>query len=625
MIITVDFETFYTKEYSLRRMSEVDYILDPRFEVILCAVKMGDAPTRVYTNPREIRAAIASIDWENNALLAHNTRFDGSILAWHYDVTPGIYLDTLSMARALTHAYTGSSALEKVARYLGLPPKGDAVVRAEGKTRADFTPDELAEYVDYCAHDTDLCRMVFDRFQATDFPKSELLVIDLALRMFLEPQAVLNPNKLAEQLNLVRAEKAAAFAQLAHIEKDRFSSNNKFAALLQSYNVNVPRKISPTTGEWTWALARNDREFKELCADPNQKPIVQAALACRLGAKSTIDETRTATLLNLSQRSWGARGAGWMPVPYKYYAAHTGRFGGDGGYNFANLRRNSPIRDAIEAPPGYRVVHRDSSQIEARLVAWLAGCHTLTYAFAEGRDVYCEFASQFYGRTITKADKLERFTGKQAVLSLGYGAGAAKFRHSLFIGQGGMSVDLTDEDADRLVKFYRDTYREIPRLWWKAKSTLERMIKRPNTITVDTMPPLEVGTECIYLPNGLAMQYPNLRVEPNDGEMYFDGAYGKRKIYGAKLIENCTQALARIVVTDIMLRVHQATGFHPCMSTYDSHDYIVPEGIAEEFDVLLEHEFGVVPAWAQSPIPLPLASEGGFGKTLLEAERGVNQ
>ena len=419
--------------------------------------------------------ALARIDWEQTALLSHNTRFDGSILAWHFGHTPKLYLDTLSMARALTHAVVGRSSLAKVAEYLGLPAKGDAVVRALGKWYADFTSEELAEYADYCAHDTDLAYQIFQRFR-TVFPNSELQVIDLFLRMFISPQAKLNPTKLAANLAAVRAEKAQALARVSHIPKDVFSSNLKFATLLRDHGVDVPMKTSITTGEEIPALARQDRAFKELCADESQTITVQALLAARLGAKSTIEETRTATLLNLSLRDWGANNTGWMPVPYRYYGAHTGRPSGDGGFNFANLRRGSPIRDAIEAPAGYRVVHRDSSQIEARMVAWLAGCNTLLNAFAQGRDIYSEFASGFYGQRVTKEDKLRRFVGKTAILGLGYGCGHVKFRHVLFIGSGGVSADLDEDAAKTLVYHYRGAYPEIPTLWRRAEQMLERMI-----------------------------------------------------------------------------------------------------------------------------------------------------
>jgi DNA polymerase len=625
MIITIDFETYYDKAYSLTRMSEVDYILDPRFEVIMCSMKLGDRPTEVYVGEKAVNTAFSCIDWSKHAVLAHNMRFDGAILAWRFGIVPGLYLDTLGMANAITRPLITYGSLAKLAAYYGLEAKGTTVQDMMGRTLASLSVMERTAYANYCAHDTDLCRAIFDKFIKV-FPASELRVLDLSLRMFTQPQARLNPNKLAEYLNLVQAEKAASFARMAHIPEEVFSSNIKFAELLRSYGVEPPMKTSPATGQPTFALAKNDREFKDLCADPDIPLDAQVALAVRLGAKSTIDETRTLTLLKLASWNWGLEGEAWMPVPYKYYGAHTGRFSGDGGYNFANLRRGSPIRDAIEAPDGFRVVHRDSSQIEARMVAWLAGCDKLVKAFREGRDVYSEFAWKFYGREITRADTLERFTGKTAILSLGYGAGHVKFRHALYIGNGGVSVALDMEEAVKLVDFYREEYAPIKQLWWRGNAALKRMIN-PRDVPDPGIPAIEIGAECVYLPNGMAISYPDLKEEPDDGvwgrKTTYRGVFGgPRKIYGAKFIENITQGLARIVVTDIMLHVDRDTGHRPFMSTYDSHDYIVPESEARDFDAVLERAFAVAPTWAPD---LPLASEGGWGRTLLEAEKGVNQ
>ena len=622
-IVTADFETFYTKDYSLRRRSEVEYILAPEFQTILCALKVGERPVFVCTGERETRKALASIDWDNAALLSHNTRFDGAILAWRYGIVPRLYLDTLSMARALTHAYTGSSSLAKVAEHLGLVAKGDAVVRAMGMRLEAFGAAQLDEYREYCAHDTELCRTIFDRFiNVNRFPRSELKLIDLSLRMFIAPQARLDAAKLSAHLDRVRTERAEARARIEYMDRGVFSSNERFAKLLQAHGVDVPVKVSQTTGEVTYALAKNDRAFKELCADEDLSPEVQVFLQVRLGEKSTIEETRSATLLKLALASGGA-----CTVPYRYYGAHTGRFSGDGGFNFANLKRGSPIRDAIAAPAGHRIVHRDASQIEARMLAHLASCHTLLTAFREGRDVYSEFASRFYRRQITRADTRERFVGKTSVLGLGYGCGPDKFRHVLFIGSGGVSVEFDPADAVALVQLYRSDYAEVPALWWRAQHVLESMLTPPEReIAPEPLPVVRVDGDAITLPNGLAIRYPNLRrsYDPrtNAKTIIYDGAYGVRRIYGPKLIENVTQALARIVVTDIMLRVSCATGRHPIMSTYDSLDYCVPEGDVIAFDALLEAEFKVAPPWAAT---LPLASEGGWGASLLEAERGVNR
>ena len=640
MIVSLDFETHYSREYSLSKMSEVEYILDPRFEPIMCAIKIGRNPSRVKVGRRAIVDAFAKIPWHQVAMLAHNTRFDGAILAWEFGIVPAFYLDTLSMARALTHANIGKSSLKAVSDYLGLPAKGEEVHAALGKTLADFMRGPLSElnaYMSYCARDNDNCYDIFQRFMRV-FPKPELALIDSVLRMFIQPQVRLNSRVLAEHLNAVRAEKAACMSKVAHIDPAVFSSNKRFAELLESHGVEVPMKISLATGRDTYALAKGDREFKELCADETQTLEVQALLAARLGVKSTIEETRTAKMLHLSLRDWPewrGKQKGLLAVPLRYYGAHTGRLSGDGGINLQNLQRKSRIREAIEAPPGCRIVHRDSSQIEARMVAFLARCRKLLDAFEQGRDVYSEFASSFYRMTVTKRDKLRRFVGKTSILGLGYGMGGPRFRHTLFIGNGGVSVAMDEKEALNLVHHYRREYQEIPALWNAAAGLLTHMtvVSMPQrfdrnflrTIIKLPIPAIHATPEGIWLPNGMCIQYPNLREHrwiddtgiPHTDVVYDNPYKVPKKLFGGKVVENVSQALARIVITNAAYRIKQRAKLVPFMTTHDSLDYCVPVEIAADVDAMLAEEFAIRPSWAPE---LPLASEGGFGRNLMIAE-----
>lgn len=641
-VVTIDYETYYDKEYSLRRMSEISYVLDHRFQTILCAVKVNAEPSGVFVGHDAVKRRLDQFDWSRTALCAHNMRFDGAIAAWHYDIHPFLYLDTLGMARALIHAVSGGSSLAKVSTYLGLIEKGSAVhnaigMRLEEMQRSGF----LIEYMAYCMRDNDNCWEILQRFLKV-MPRSEILLIDTVLRMFLEPQVRLNPNVLAQHLATVQAQRAAIMGRVAHIDKSVFSSSQQFAKLLEEHGVEVPTKTSPTTGSEIYALAKNDRAFKELCEDDEQPLEVQALLAARLNAKSTLEETRTSTLLNLSLREWEGKGQGWAPVPIKYYGAHTGRVSGDGGFNWLNFKRGSPIRAAVEAPVGWRVVHRDASQIEARMVAYLARCKRLLDAFADpSRDPYCEFATSVYGEGVTKADKPRRFVGKTSILGLGYQTGYEKLRHTLFIGNGGVSVVVDLEEAKRIVYKYRGEYHQIPKLWSKCADAIEYMLAlalpcggvkgRGNSLLLSApaLPIVEVGLGGIWLPNGMCIQYPNLRTERRtmpDGSstteiVYSDPYGGSKKLYGGKLTENISQALTRIIVTDIAERVRRATDYLPFLHTYDSLDYVIPLEDVAAFDALLEREFAIAPAWA---VGLPLASEGGFGVTLLDAEKGLN-
>lgn len=640
-VVTIDFETYYSTEYSLRRMSEVDYILDPRFQTIMCTVKEGDGATDAFVGHDAVASRFAKVDWARAFMIAHNMRFDGAIALWHFGVRPKMYGCTMSMAKAITHAIIGRSSLEKVSEYLGLPAKGKEIVMALGKRLENFSAAELASYIGYCIRDTDNCKGIFNRFLPV-FPRSELTLIDTVMRMFIEPKVYLDTAVLAQHLHDVQVRKAAIMDRVSYIDKAVFSSNVKFAALLDSHGIEAPMKISPATGMPTLALAKNDREFKELCQDDTLPLEVQAILAARINSKSTLEETRTTTLLNLSRREWSDGVTGWAPVPIKYYGAHTGRVSGDGGFNWLNFARGSRIREAVIAPPGYRVVHRDASQIECRMVAYLADCRKLIQAFAEGRDVYSEFASRVYGRLVTKADKGGRFVGKTSILGLGYGMGPPRFRHTLFIGNGGMSLSIDEPEARRIVYLYRGEYPEIPLLWKQAETAIDRMIMLSRGIDgtdsrrqrdlmlgmqqTQSFPCVDVGPEAIWMPNGMCIAYPDVRRDRDPSgqghELSYADPYGGRKhLFGGKVTENIDQGLSRIVITDIIARVAHDTGYHPFLSTYDSVDYAVPEAEARDFDARLEYEFTIRPAWAPG---LPLASEGGWGVTMAQAEQGVN-
>jgi len=640
MIITIDIESYYDQTtYSLTKLREAAYILDPRFEVLMMSIKVDDKPTHIFEGDARIRQALSRVDWERVALAGHNLRFDGAILAWHYGVVPKLYLDTMAMARATIFAHTGRVSLEATAKYLGLPEKGKEVLSASGKHRADFTDAEWAAYKKYCIRDTDITKLALNRLVSV-LPRSELKVIDATVRMFVEPQVQLDRQVLGKHLFDVRLQKKTILER-AGLTKDLLSSNEQFARWLVAHGIEVPMKTSRATGQPTYSLAKTDRAFKELCQREDLPYEVEVALQARIEAKSTGEETRTEALLTVSALDWGdSRQSGsWSPVPLRYYGARTGRFSGDGGFNWQNFKRTSRIREAIIAPSGYLIVHRDASQIEARMVADLADCKIQKKAFRDPkRDIYCEFASRdIYHRPITKNDKLERFVGKTAILSLGYSCGHHRFREALFIGNGGVAVSVSEEQARDIVINYRQRFADIPVLWRRGDNLLSWMAAVANRLSIGNMaeamqmgmpyyPVVDIDYDAVRLPNGMAIQYPGLRVKPdpnrpwaNAGFAYDDPYLGEQSMYGGKFLENISQALCRIIITDIIERVRKSTGYYPFLTTHDSLDYCVPIEDAEKFDQLLAVEFAKPPTWAPK---LPLASEGGWGRTLAAAERG---
>lgn len=404
-ILTLDFETYYSQEFSLTKMTNEEYVRSFEFEVIGVSVQINDGKPKWFTGDMiETAVFLRQFDWENSLALAHNAAFDASILTWIFGIKPKGWLDTLSMGRALHGTEVGGS-LAVLAKHYGVGTKGTEVVMAKGLRRKDFPEGQLAEYGKYCCNDTAMTYALFQKM-AEGFPPSELRLIDLTIRMFSEPVLQLDEGILTVHLGEVKRKKQELLSRML-IDKDMLMSNKQLAKVLEGFGVVAPMKISPTTGKTTHAFSKTDEEFKALLEHDNVT--VQAIVAARLGVKSTIEETRTERFIGIARR-------GSMPVPLRYYAAHTGRWGGDDKLNLQNLPRKSPLKYSIIAPDGYVVLDSDSSQIEARTLAWLAGQNDLVEAFDKGEDVYCIMASAIYGRQITKADERERFVGKTTIL-----------------------------------------------------------------------------------------------------------------------------------------------------------------------------------------------------------------
>lgn len=602
-ILTIDFETYYDREFSLSKITTEEYIRHDNFEVIGVAVQVNDGEPEWFSGSHpDIYQFLKKFDWDNSLALAHNAPFDGAIMSWIFGIKPKGWLDTLSMGRALHGTEVGGS-LKVLAQHYGVGEKGTEVEVAIGKRRVDFSAESLARYGEYCKNDVALTYEMF-QYMAANFPPVELRLIDLTVRMFTEPVLQLDKKVLESHLTSVKAKKEGLL-DAASSDKDVLMSNPKFADLLRLYGVKPPTKISPTTGKETYAFSKNDEAFRALLE--HEDPGVQALAAARLGVKSTIEESRTERFIGIAER-------GSLPVPLRYYAAHTGRWGGDDKLNLQNLPRTSLLKYAILAPEGSYMIDSDSSQIEARTLAWLAGQDDLVQAFSNGEDVYKIMASAIYGKGIEAITKDERFVGKTTILGSGYGMGAAKFQTQL--ANFGVEVEL--DEAKRIIETYRRTYPMIPELWKTANGILGAIIGDQYTeFGRDGILKVE-GRKGIRLPNGLYLRYPNLRWASNEEngkpEYVYDTKKGRavipNRIYGGKVVENVCQALARIVIGDQMLSV--AKKYRVVMTVHDAVACIVPVdevGTAQEY---VEMCMRMRPTWAPD---LPLNCESGYGKS----------
>jgi DNA polymerase len=620
-IVTLDFETFYDRDFSLSKITTEAYVRDPKFQTIGVAIKVGAEPTYWVKGP-DVSNALDAIDWSDKLVVAQNCAFDAAIAAWHYGVKPLAWLDTLGMSRAL-YPHEKSHSLKAQAERQQLGVKGDEVNNALGKRYEDFTPQELARYGDYCINDVELTYALFNRYMGMGFPKAELKLIDLTLRMFIEPVLELDAPLLTSHLEAVRSRKLAlletvrdnmlrdadpefvrtVFSEGTEGIKKLLMSNDKFAASLQSLGVTPPRKISPTTKKETWAFAKTDEEFKALEEHPNED--VQALVAARLGNKTTLEETRTERFIDMAKR-------GAFPIPLRYYGAHSGRWSGQDSVNMQNLPSRGPnagtIKKAIKAPPGHVVIDCDSAQIEARVLAWLAGQEDLVQAFRDKQDVYKLMAHKIYNVPVADITKVQRQVGKTVVLGAGYGVGHVKLQMFLKT-QAGVEVSL--EEAKRIIDTYRIASYRIADLW-KQSGTGLKALMNGQQFQIDALGLVNVVPgKGLTLPNGLFIQYPNLRAVHNDegkAELTYTSKGMPTRIYGGKCVENFTQAIARCVVADQMLRISKR--YKPVLTVHDAVAVVAPEREAEEAQAYVEECMSWNPKWA---VGLPLACESGVG------------
>jgi len=600
-IITLDFETYYSQEFSLTKVTNEEYVRSAEFEVIGVSVQVDNGEPEWFTGTMaETADFLKTYDWANSLALAHNAAFDASILTWVFGIKPKGWLDTLSMGRALHGTEVGGS-LAVLAQHYGVGTKGTEVIMAKGLHREDFPADQLARYGEYCCNDTAMTYALFLKM-SVDFPPIELRLIDLTIRMFSEPSLYLDTRILNTHLRDVKEKKANLLSKML-IEKDQLMSNPQLAKILEDFGVDVPMKVSPANGKQTYAFSKTDEGFKALLEHENV--LVQAIVAARLGVKSTIEETRTERFIGIASR-------GAMPVPLRYYAAHTGRWGGDDKLNLQNLPRSSPLKYSIVPADGYVILDSDSSQIEARTLAWLAGQDDLVDAFDRGEDVYKIMASAIYGKDIAEITKDERFVGKTTILGAGYGMGAAKFK--LQLKNFGVEVEL--DEAKRIIDTYRATYPKIVALWAAANNVLKAMLRNAQTsLGRDDLLNVD-GKVGILLPNGLRLKYPNLRLREDEEsgkvEVVYDTKKGKavipNRIYGGKVIENVCQALARIVIGEQMLQI--AKKYKVVMTVHDAIAVVVPKAEADTAKEFVEMCMRMRPKWAPE---LPLNCEAGYG------------
>ena len=648
-IVTIDFETRWdSKDYTLSKMTTEEYIRDKRFKAFgLCVREFGTDDPIEWVSGSGLPEYFSGIDWGRTAVLAHNAQFDVSIMEWVYNARPAFIFDTLSMGRALRGVEVGNS-LAKLAADFGLPAKGTAVHSTNGVH--ELEPHLERELAEYCKHDVFLCEEIFKRL-AVSYPSKELRLIDMTLKMYTRPRLELDSKMLIKALT-EEGELREGLLQRLGIQEAELASNPKFADVLQSLGVVAPTKVSKTTGKEAYAFAKNDALFQAMLNGERE----DIALLCeaRLKVKSTTERTRAQRFLDISQR-------GKLPVPLSYYGALSGRWTAAKGsaINMQNLKRGSFLRKAIMAPEGYQLVVGDLSQIEPRVLAWLSDYHEMLDIFRAGGDPYAAFGAQMFNIPgLSKESHPDlRQSAKSALLGCGYGLGWASFASQLLVGFLGappvryekafakaLGVDqayaqkfidwednvtkmleiphtCTQQEllthclaAKKIIDIYRATAHPVATFWERCSNLIASCLYGGEVFQYKC---LTFSKERIELPNGMSLLYPDLRLD-KDEKGRSQWVYGPKatKLYAGKVTNNVTQAVARIVMTDGMLRV---TKKYPVVGTvHDEQIVLVPDDEVADAKTWVLGQMTVEPKYMPG---IPLAADGGAHRRYGEAKQ----
>jgi len=627
-IITLDFETYFDNDYTLSKLTTEEYVRDPRFEAHGCAVRWEDGHTKWYV-PDEMHLLQGELEMiqSDTAVLCHHAHFDGLILAHHYGIVPKLYLDTLSMARALVGTHIGKS-LQSLAEHFGLGAKNVPYDLFKGKHWHELSPTVRDQVAQGAVHDVQLAWDLFHKLAAS-FPAEEYALVDATVRMFTAPVLVGDTDLLGKIWQEEEAKKGAMLAQLGLTAQD-IRKDWQFAKLLRDHGVEPEQKrmkdmvcktctmgkgqAPPPCTEcndtgfverFKYAFAKTDDFMRDLQDSEDVRLLAETKLA----AHSTGTQTRTYRLGWMSTR-------GAMPVYLNYCGSHTKRWSGGDKVNWQNLARNGPIGAAISAPPGHKVVALDASQIECRLLNGVAGQEDKIQEFREGKDPYVGNATAFYGYEVNKTDHpTERQGGKVVELQSGFGSGGAAIARTLRR----LGIPCTEEEGEGWKNAYRGTHSFVTSLWKEAGDVLKKL---HSGMEFEWRAGLYVKDKRIWLPNDLPLIYETLKWEddPEDGG---DAGWrvrvnknGWSRMYGAKLVENVIQALARVHVSQAWVRCAQA-GLDMVSMEHDKLIAVVNKVDADAAFELMKAEMCRPPAWLPD---LPLDSEGYISDTFAKQE-----
>lgn len=657
-VVLIDFETYFDKEYSMGQggnaLGTIEFIKDPRFEILSVAITRMDGATPFTDHDQNtnfaygedtvaFRLKYLQLEYGQNLeqciVVAQNSQFDMSILAYRFGIYPPHMIDVLGLARAWNAREHND--LDRMCKRWGLKEKGDTKQFTGVTFRQRFTvpkgrkkgpklpvqvpvitPEQIEALAVYNRGDNlrewELFTILLPLLSN---PQTELRIMQHTLELFTKPVLRVDPEKGTELVRLYNEQ----LDSLIPVGLDRpiisgdKSFENLLCAALEECGDQPQKYYKPCKRGYMLALAKNDPEREVLLKHSSLK--VQHLMKARIGLDSwPLHIGRVNRIMKHA-----AANDGVLPVPLKYHGAHTGRWSGGERINLHNLSSRGEelltrIRNIIIAPAGYCLPIVDLASIEARVLAWIAGQLDLIEKFKNGEEIYCGFAAKVLGYPVRKPRKsggipsieqrmawARNSIGKIGILGCGYGMGGDKT-------EGYAKGSITNETAHKIVQTYRAEHPDIVKFWKDIEDAFaytlryRRPCQLPRGLQFHSDPNCDV---VLTLPNGRELHYHQVEMGTDDK------GRNKLKIYNAKehtweftwggtLTENVVQAMSRDIIAEAILRLEDK-GLHTAHHIHDEVVLCVPQDQGEAALKTAIEELSTTPTWAPG---LPLGAEG---------------
>lgn len=647
------FDVESTSTCDLVKAGAALYWAHPDTQVICVCYAVDDGPVITWRPGDPIPYFVPELGHGGWTVCAHNWLFEYNCWIQHLGPKYGWVLPYMrywdcTMARAL---YWGLPAgLIDVCAALDLPVQIGAAkktrIKRMGRPRClapltwwhETDPDKLQELIEDCVRDVEAERALDKALPPLPTREREIFLIDGEINQ----RGILTDQAMIEKLEaLTKAEGKRLNADMERLTGGRARTTNQVAVImdvLAGMGCPVPSLAKadvkdtlaalppalPQINAWPANATRGILECRQEAAK---------ASTAKLGAmqKGAGADHRCRGLFQYGGAGRTLRWAGRRVQPQNYPRGTVKNISSvfgmleQGVTEIDDLRALLPgtVMDAVSsmlrgcfiASPGKVLVSGDLSQIEARIVAWLAGQNDILQAYASGVDVYMLDANNVGSNN--------RNLGKAERLGLGFGMAGAKFVEAA----AGYGVTLTLAQAEEVVAKWRADNAKIVSFWWDVDRAAKLVSSGLHGTTAQVGRIIFRKTKKamrVVLPSGREITYQNVEIGMDEfgrDSLSYMGVNPKTKkwdrirTYGGRLVENIVQATARDVMGEAMITLRRASGKAVCVPDLIGtvHDELLgeaPEAFADGALVMMLTALRTTPSWAEG---LPVNAEGWTG------------